>query len=315
YAYIHGRLASIFHFYTINRVTLNKLYVSKFQQEKKKVKKDTAYSREQIGQMLSTCNVRQKVIVLLLASTGMRVGALHSLSLSNLKRININGNQYLYKIIVYEMEKEEYYTFTTFECAKAIDEYLEYRKRFGEILKPEAPLIREEFDRNDLGEARKPRSIKARSFVEFVNRILLQAGIKESTHKKEGQQFKTLLQPVKRCHGFRKFTITQMIKAKLDYEAREYLVGHRYSRGLDENYDRTSEEDRLKEFLKAVNNLTINEENRLRLQVAEQQSTLTQVQELAEQIELIKNVIQGDQAQVRKIRSSPDFKKKLLQKG
>jgi hypothetical protein len=213
------------------------------------------------------------------------------------------------------MEKEEYYTFCSFECAKAIDEYLEYRKRFGEILKPEAPLIREEFDRNDLGEARRPKFIKARSFVEFVNRILLQAGIKEPTHRKEGQQFKILLKPVKRCHGFRKFTITQMIKAKLDYEAREYLVGHRYSRGLDENYDRTSEEDRLQEYLKAVDLLTINEENRLRLQVAEQQSTLTQVQELAEQIELIKNVIQTDQAQVRKVRTSPDFKKKLLQKG
>ena len=106
-----------------------------------------------------------------------------------------------------------------------------------------------------------------------------------------------------------------MIKAKLDYESREYLVGHRYSRGLDENYDRTSEEDRLTEYLKAVDYLTINEENRLKLQVAEQQNTITQVQEMARQIELIKNVIQTDQAQVRRIRSSPDFRKKLLQKG
>lgn len=53
-----------------------------------------------------------------------------------------------------------------------------------------------------------------------------------------------------RAHGFRKFAISTMIKAKVDYNSREYLVGHKMSRGLDVNYDRTSEEDRLLEFLK-----------------------------------------------------------------
>ena len=61
-----------------------------------------------------------------------------------------------------------------------------------------------------------------------------------------------------RAHGFRKFAISTMIKAKVDYNSREYLVGHKMSRGLDVNYDRTSEEDRLLEFFKAVDLLTIN---------------------------------------------------------
>lgn len=72
---------------------------------------------------------------------------------------------------------------------------------------------------------------------------------------------------VKQSHGFRKFAITQMIKAKVDCDAAEYLVGHKTSRGIRVHYDRTTEEDRLSEFLKAVDILTINPENRLKRKI------------------------------------------------
>jgi hypothetical protein len=58
-----------------------------------------------------------------------------------------------------------------------------------------------------------------------------------------------------------------MKKAKVDFSDREYLVGHKVSRGLDVNYDRTDESDRLNEYLKAIDLLTINEENRLKTKV------------------------------------------------
>ena len=317
YATINTRLAGISHFYIVNRVNLNKEYIAKFKGQKKRVSKDTAYTRQQIQQILATSDLRQKVIILLLASTGMRIGALPTLKLQDLKRINIDGdqNQYLYKITVYDMEPEEYYTFTTFECAQAIDEYLAFRKRFGEVLKPNAPLIRMKFDRFTILQAKDPKPISHSRFQLIVDEILIQAGIKERIPMKETEKKKSHRHSAARAHGFRKFTVTQMIKAKLDYETREYLVGHRRSRGLDEQYDRTTVDDRLQEYLKVVDLVTISPENRLRKQVAEQQNALTQVHELAKQIELIKNVIQKDQAQVRKVRSSSDFKKKVLQKG
>jgi hypothetical protein len=102
----------------------------------------------------------------------------------------------------------------------------------------------------------------------IVDEILIQAGIKERIPMKETEKKKSHRHAAARAHGFRKFTVTQMIKAKLDYETREYLVGHRRSRGLDEQYDRTTVDDRLQEYLKAVDLLTINEENRLRRQVS-----------------------------------------------
>ena len=263
YGTVHTKLAGIFHFYTMNRINLNKVYVYKFLSGKKRVSKDTAYTRKQIQQILSVSDTRQKVIILLMASTGMRVGAIHSLKLSHLQSINV-GSQHLYKITVYDMEPEEYYTFTTFECAEAIDIYLEYRKRFNEKLTPEAPLIRNEFDKYFLEQARKPKPISRHTILRLVDERIIQSGMKERIAK---TGHKSLRHSVQRAHGFRKFIITQMIKAKMDYESREYLVGHRHSRGLDENYDRTSVEDRLSEYLKAVNLLTISEEHRLKEKV------------------------------------------------
>jgi hypothetical protein len=49
--------------------------------------------------------------------------------------------QYL-KITVYYGTKEEYITFCTPEAANAIDIYLKYRERCGEILTEKSPLFR-----------------------------------------------------------------------------------------------------------------------------------------------------------------------------
>lgn len=70
-------------------------------------------------------------------------------------------------------------------------------------------------------------------------------------------------------HGFHKFNITQLKRARVDFSDREYLVGHKFSRGLGLNYDRTTKEDRLAEYMKAVDLLTISPENRLRKEVRE----------------------------------------------
>jgi len=94
------------------------------------------YATEEISRLLEISDEREKVIILLLASTGMRVGAVHPLLLKDLKKwiIDENGN-YIYQVQVYSSSsKYRYYTFCSLECAKAIDTYLEFRKRYGEKL-------------------------------------------------------------------------------------------------------------------------------------------------------------------------------------
>lgn len=89
--------------------------------------KDRGYTHQEIQKILEFSDQRLKTAFLILASSGCRVGALQSIKIADLERIDN-----LYKIIIYSGDNEEYLTFCTPECAKEIDYYLEYRKRRGE---------------------------------------------------------------------------------------------------------------------------------------------------------------------------------------
>ena len=52
----------------------------------------------------------------------------------------------IYEIRVYSGFQEEYTTFCTQECARAINSYLDYRKRYGEVITGNSNLIRKQFD-------------------------------------------------------------------------------------------------------------------------------------------------------------------------
>ena len=68
--------------------------------------RDSAYTHEEIQKILDFCDQRVKTIFLILASTGLRSGALPSLKLQDLTRLDE-----VYKIIAYSGNKEEYFTF------------------------------------------------------------------------------------------------------------------------------------------------------------------------------------------------------------
>src|ERR671918_3204314 len=91
--------------------------------------KDRGYTHEEIQKILEFSDQRLKTAFLVLASTGMRIGALSTIKIGDLEKIDE-----LYKVTVYAGDKEEYLTFCTPECAKEIDAYLEYRKRRGETI-------------------------------------------------------------------------------------------------------------------------------------------------------------------------------------
>ena len=90
----------------------------------------------------------------------MRMGAIPLLRLRNLKKIEKYN---LYQITVYEKSKRSNYkTFCTPECASVIDAYLNHRKHCGENLKPENPLIREQFNPSDSFKVNNPKTISQR---------------------------------------------------------------------------------------------------------------------------------------------------------
>ena len=135
--------AAIAHFYEMNDIVINWRKLKKFKEKMRKVVEDIPYTRQQIKSLLDKATLRDRCIILLMASAGLRRGAIPGLRLKDLQKIT---QYYLYKIIVYKKDQEQYITYCTPECAKLLDEYLDWRSRLGEILEPDSPLFRKEFD-------------------------------------------------------------------------------------------------------------------------------------------------------------------------
>jgi integrase len=260
---LNNRLAAIKKFYEMNDVLLNWRKVSQYLGENTRRFKDRAYTTEEIQQLLTKADERMRVVILLLASTGLRIGAIPDLKLRHLTKIDKYN---LYQVVVYENSSEEYYTFCSTECANAIDSYMEYRRRHYENITPDSPLIRDQFDRNKPTQ-RKPRHIPLNTLHHILRDLLLASGVQKVEHLTETRGNGRIKKEVMRAHGFRKFCETNMIRSKVNAEAREMLMGH--SIGLGDSYYRPTSDELLKEYLKCVDLVTINDENRLRRKVGE----------------------------------------------
>lgn len=119
----------------MNDIPLNKKKVSMLKGEYSRKVVDRAYTHEEIKKILDISDLRTKIITLLMASSGIRIGGLPSLKLRNVEKV-----QSIYKITVYEGSNSQYFTFCTPECTSYIDAYLEFRTRNGEKLNPFPPI-------------------------------------------------------------------------------------------------------------------------------------------------------------------------------
>jgi integrase len=258
-------LAAIMTFYDLNDIALSKKKIYRYLGEEERPLENRGYDTEEISKMLETCDERTKAIILVLASTGIRIRAIIELKLDDLVLI---PDYHLYQVRVYSDSNQRYLTFTIPEAAKAIDLYLKYRERYGERLTPKSPLFRDQFDREDIVSIHDVKSPKLRTVERLVSRTVEKSGIRTveritELHAEKGKIRKN----VKLTAGFRKFFDTQLIYAKVEPRTKELLMGH--SIGLDDHYFTPVEIYVLQEYLKAVDNLTINEENRLRKKLYE----------------------------------------------
>jgi hypothetical protein len=273
YATIQYLVAPVFTFYQLNDVVLNRKKVSRYLGEYKRVAKDGAYTTEQIQIALQNADTRMRMIILILSSTGCRVGALPDLTLGNLTKIPEHG---LYKITFYEGTNNEYYIFTTRETAQTgIENYLLYRKRTGENIsfnektqqwEPlDAPLIRQQFDVNDLLQVKRPKPMKLNAIKDALAVHLVRCGLRTKEHPTAPQSIKRIRKSVSLSKGFRKRAISMFIEAELSHEIRELIVDH--ATQLDQNYFRPTQDQVLQEYLKAEPYLTIDPSIRLAQEV------------------------------------------------
>lgn len=291
YATIQFLIAPIFTFYQLNDVVLNRKKVSRYMGEYRRVAKDGAITTEQIQTSLQNADARMRMIILLLVSTGCRVGALPALTLGNLTKIPDHG---LYKVTFYEGTNNEYYTFTTRETAQTgIDNYLLYRKRSGENIsfnektqrwEPDnAPLIRQQFDVNDLLQVKQPKPVELNAIRHLLTVHLIRCGLRTREHVTAPQSNGKIRKPISLSKGFRKRCISLFIEAGLNHEIRELLVDH--ATQLDQHYFRPTEDQVLKEYLKAESYLTIDPSIRLAQENQTLKQEVTRFDKMQKQIE------------------------------
>jgi len=216
----------------MNDVVLNWKKLKKFIKSEKTDNeisgKDRAYTHQEIQKILGFCDQRSRTAFLLLASTGMRIGAMHTLKVEDLEKI-----EDIYKIRVYSGDKEQYFTFCTPECATEIDNYLDFRNRRGETITGHSYLIVKKFS---VQISYRAKPFNSRSLQTILEYHIKNSGIREVDHV---NPFKRKEVPI--LHGFRKFFTTQLVNSKLNPEIREMLLGHKI--GLASCYYKPTEQE------------------------------------------------------------------------
>ena len=272
HSHLSVTFCSIKHFCVMNDIRINKEKIGKFLGESQRKNTDRAYTHQEIKKILDVADSRMKSVILLMASTGMRIGAIPDLKLKHVQEI---PDKQIYKITVYEKSKEEYYTFCSFECYSIIKSYLDYRTNSGEVLNDESYLIREQFDIDDFEQIRKKsRGITLNGLKTNIQGLLRKSGIREVNHNFQYGERK----PIPMSHGFRKFWMTQAVKSKMPVEQREMLLGHKI--GLASAYYRPSQDEMLDAYLVAIDNLTIEESNRLKKKVTELEQKQSEIDKM-----------------------------------
>lgn len=231
-----------------------------FGQIKPLVKRDLI-TKAEIVRLLNFADLREKAIITLLASSGLRVGAASSLRLRNLRDNIWDESLPCYAIEIQEeisKEGEPYITFMTWECAEYIRTLLRQREEEGERLKPDSPLFL----------TRYGKQISASRIENIFRRLCGEAGIDTrpiatpGRHPVPGKGNKVIYRQGVihniRVHSLRKFFRTTLQVSGVDRMVAEAMMGHSLtSFGIESIYNyAVSNIDYLRaEYLKALNNL------------------------------------------------------------
>jgi integrase len=206
---------------------------------------DRAPTKEELKALLThASSSRDRAVILVLASSGLRIGTLLSLKVGDvdwnfpdvacIKVERQRGRKFIGKRGV--AQGKVYYTFISPEAKEELKKYLEERKRAGEKITPESPLIGDVYHTG--------KNMTVEGFEKVWARLLRRAGLAEKSNK----WYKLHI------HTLRKFFRSNCIG--VDPSFREHWMGHKGGY-LDESYFRAEIDKHLAEYRKAIPHLTI----------------------------------------------------------
>ena len=246
---------------------------------------DEAYTREQIKKMLEHSDLRAKIPILFMASSGMRLGGFAGLRDGDIRPIfdETTGKKLIAAhVVVYKGTDDEYDTFISPEAFSIYQEYRNLRIKFGEIITKKSPILLRRFDINPDGKTAtldNTKPIALATVAGIIRTVAYKAGIREVSENYNDRY------NIKIAHGFRKFFNTTLsnIRTKdgrlaIDFIRKEMMMGHALMNihALEENYNRADRPKMLLEdYLKAVSELTISDEERMKVEVKKLQTDIS----------------------------------------
>lgn len=248
---------------------------------------DRMPTKEELKQIMDYCGLRDKTMIEVAAASGLRAGALATLTLGD---VNFGfDDPDVARILVkrrpgrkISKKRKFFVTFITPEAKKLLLQYIEERKARGEKIAETSPLFTVEKG----GYLGKPLPSAAYLSL-WWNRLLRRGRLTQ----KSGKWFEI------HFHTLRKFFDTQCINAGVKQSYREFWMGHA-GPYLEASYFRGEENTHLEEYRKAIPFLSITDETQ---GVAKEVQTLKQqIQQLRQENTLLKTrlneaTLSGDQ--------------------
>jgi len=209
-----------------------------------------AYTTKDIQRMLhGTKKKRSRALILFLASTGVRIGAVENLKLKDLLEMSGGCKGMLF----YNNTNEEYWGFLTPEAGNALEEYLEERRKDGEVIDQNSPLFRSDYRLGKL----PPKPLSVYGAKGIIRRLVSNEVDRIKTGKRYDKQAD---------HGFRKrFNTILKLNSNVNSNIAEKLMGHK--NGLDGVYLTPTRDECYAEFKKAIPDLTISNEEAQKLEI------------------------------------------------
>jgi hypothetical protein len=220
-ATVHNMMGHIQSWFHINGVELKLLYtISKWA-----LYEERSPSPEELQKILDAADLREKVIITVLATGGFRRGTLAKLQYRHVKR---DLERRVFPIHVHveaEITKAKHHDYDTFLCQEA-SEYLEaymearrkgWKRRPPEQITDQSPLI-STVDK-------KPKPLTSSYISDLIHWLYVRAGLLNSSSS--GRRY------MLRTHSLRKFFRTQLAFLGVDRDYIEYMMGHKISNYFD----------------------------------------------------------------------------------
>jgi site-specific recombinase XerD len=184
------------------------------------VRHDRAPKPEELQHVIDIADLRERVIVSMLALGGFREGTLVRLKYRHVREDLEKGTVPLHIHVEATITKGKYHDYDTFigkEALTCLREYLETRRRGSpdgkippETLTSESPLIRDKT-------SRKPRPIGEKQVYKLVHSLYFKAGLLKKGY---GRTYSL------KVHSIRKYFKTQLLALGVQSDYVDYMMGH-----------------------------------------------------------------------------------------